>query len=447
MILNMQVKSESKPGRKSKPSASTSACIRFIPLFDTFAKVTDEDVEGYEDDRPYITEYLAGFQDKFDARADYNAVRKFLNSFDNTPTTFNNYRTQVERLLLWSWNIRGKSFRDFLRSDVEDFLSFCKKPDPSWIGTVIHSRSIMIEGLYEPNPEWRPFLMRTQKAAAKNALESNREVPVPVFTMADSSLKQVYAVLNSLFSYCAADQVMGSNPCVLIKRDMKKNKSKTLQMPKQKSLSKLQWEFLLETAEIMAQEAPSPGERTLFCIVMMFGCYLRVSDLAGNGEWVPAMGSFARERDAWWYYVVGKGNVQAKIAVKPDCIDYLVRFRRYRGLSDFPEPRDPEPLLTTVHGRPGLKSRQIRDDVQAVLDRTVSRMKQEGFPDYEISELRSASLHWLRHTGATFDAPHRNPKNLQADLRHKSLATTHNVYYHALDDERSSEVAGLSIKR
>ena len=74
-------------------------------------------------------------------------------------------------------------------------------------------------------------------------------------------------------------------------------------------------------------------------------------------------------------------------------------------------------------------------------------MKHEGFPDYEVSELRSASLHWLRHTGATFDAPLRNPKNLQADLRHKSLATTQNIYYHALDDERSSEVAGLSLRR
>ncbi len=248
----MQANPALKPERNSKTALSGSASIRFIPLFDTHAKVTNSGVDEYEDDRPYITEYLAGFQSKFDARADYDAVRKFLNAYDDTPTTFNNYRTQVERLLLWAWNIRGKSFREFLRSDVEDFLSFCKKPDPSWIGTVIHARYIMIDGLYEPNPAWRPFLMRTQKSASKNALESNREVPAPTFNMADSSLKQVYAVLNSLFSYCAADRVMDSNPCVLIKRDMKKNKSKTLKMPRQKSLSKLQWEFLLETAELLS---------------------------------------------------------------------------------------------------------------------------------------------------------------------------------------------------
>lgn len=443
----MQANHSVKKARALPPKAVRDTAIRLIPLIDTHAAVTNTEADEYEIDRPFITQYLDGFKTQFDARADYDAVRRFLKAHDDTPTTFNNYRTQVERLLLWAWNKRNKAFRDFVRSDVEDFLSFCKNPAPGWISSAIHPRYIMVEGIYEPNPAWRPFAMRTQKSTAKSAIENNREVPAPTFQMADSSLKQVYAVLNSLFSYCTADRLMDSNPCVLIKRDMKKNKSKVLKIPKQKSLSKLQWEFLLETAELMAAENPSPGERTLFCIVMMFGCYLRVSDLAGNGEWVPAMGSFVRERDAWWYHVIGKGNVQARIAVKPDCINYLTRYRRFRGLSDYPAPGDTEPLLTTVHGRHGLKARQIRDDVQAVLDRTVARMKQEGFPDFEVSELRSASLHWLRHTGATFDAPLRNPKNLQADLRHKSLATTQNIYYHALDDERSSEVAGLSLRR
>jgi integrase len=418
-----------------------------IPLIDTYKAFTRSDADEYEDDRPFLTEYLKRFQDRFDARADYEAVRKFLKSNSGTETTFNNYRTQVERLLLWAWNRRGKSFLSFQRSDVEDFMDFCKRPDPSWISTSIKSRFILIDGVYEPNPEWRPFHMRTEKANAKSALENNREVPAPTFHMADSSIKQVYAILNSLFTYCTADRTMDSNPCVLIKRDKKKWDSKTLKIPKQKSLSKLQWEFVLDTAELMAAEAPKSGERTLFCIVLMFGCYLRVSDLAGNGAWTPTMGSFVREREAWWYHVIGKGNVQDKIAVRPDCISYLVRYRRFRDLSDYPAPGESEPLLRTVHGRPGLTARQIRDDVQAVFDRAVERMKQDGFPDYEISALRSASLHWFRHTGATFDAPYRNPKHLQADLRHKSLATTQNIYYNTLDDERTSEIANLRIRR
>lgn len=428
-------------------SKKAKAAFQLIPLIDTHQAVTSTDLASYEAERPYITEYLSRFQASFDARADYEAVLKFLKSHADTVTTFNNYRTQVERLLLWAWSKRGKRFVDFVRSDVEDYIDFCREPDPSWISTSITNRYEMREGLYEPNPEWRPFTMRTKKATAKVAAENNRDVPAPTFKMADSSLKQVFAVANSLFGYCQAERIMDRNPCVNIKRDLRKKHSKELKIPQQKSLTKLQWTFLLETAELMAEESPQSGERTLFCIVMLFGCYLRVSDLVGNGVWKPAMGSFVRDRDAWWYHVVGKGNLPAKIAVKPDCISYLVRYRRTRDLPDYPAPGDDEPLLRTVHGRAGMKGRQIRDDVQAVTDRTVERMKAEGFEDYEITALRSASLHWLRHTGATFDAPHRNPKHLQADLRHKSLATTQNIYYHALDDERSSDMAKLSIRR
>lgn len=421
--------------------------FRPIPLIDTHKKFVRSDACEYEEDRPFLTEYLDHFKDQFDARADYDAVRNFLKSNSGTETTFNNYRTQVERLLLWAWNKQGKSFLTFRRSDVEAFMDFCQKPDKSWVSTSIANRFVLVDGVYEPNAEWRPFAMRTEKSKAKSALENNRDVPEPTFQMASSSIRQVYAVINSLFTYCTADRVMDSNPCVLIKRDKKRWDSKTLTLPKQKALSKLQWEFVLETAEMMAAESPPVGERTLFCIVMMLGCYLRVSDLVGNGEWVPAMGSFVREGEGWYYHVVGKGNVQDKIAVKPDCISYLTRYRRFRKLPDFPAPNESESLLKTLRGRSGLSARQIRDDVQAVFDRAVERMKVEGFKDYEITALRAATLHWFRHTGATFDAPYRNPKHLQADMRHKSLATTQNIYFNADQAERTAEVAKLSLRR
>lgn len=423
--------------------------FRLIPLIDTHKAFTRSEADEYEDDRPFLSEYLAHFQGSFDARGDYEAVRRFLKSTGRTETTFKNYRTQVERLLLWSWTKRGKSFREFKRSDMEDFMDFCKRPDPSWISTSISSRFVLIDGVYEPNPDWRPFHMRTEKAHAKEAIEKNKEVPEPTFHMADSSVRQVYAILNSLFTYSTAEGVMQGNPCTLIKRDrdLNKWKSKEFKEPVQRSLTPLQWEYVINTAELMAAEKPTPGERTLFCIVLMFGCYLRVSDLTGNGHWVPTMKCFKQVGEDWWYHVVGKGNVQDKIAVRPDCINYLVRYRRHRKLPDYPGITDKAALLTTVHGRDGLTSRQIRIDVQAVFDRASEAMRKDGFPEKDTNALRAASLHWFRHTGATFDAPHRNPKHLQADMRHASLSTTQNIYYSALDDARSADVAKLSIKR
>lgn len=73
-------------------------------------------------------------------------------------------------------------------------------------------------------------------------------------------------------------------------------------------------------------------------------------------------------------------------------------------------------------------------------------VKDEGQTDLEMDKLRSASLHWLRHTAATFDAPFRDIKDLQADLRHESMSTTQNTYYNALDQNRAKSVKGLGIK-
>jgi integrase len=417
-----------------------------IPLFDTHAAFTRSSELEYEDDRPFLRRYMDGFQSKFDARADYYAVRKFLKSNSRVETTFNNYRTQVERLLLWAWVKRGKSILQFLRSDVEDFMDFCCNPDPAWIGTSIKSRFILVQGVYEPNPEWRPFTMRTAKATRKVAAEHNREAPTPSFSMAAGSIRQVYAAINSLFHYCVCDMQMGNNPCAQLGKNKEKWVGRDLRVVTSKSLTKLQWDFVLDTAELMAGETPQ-GERTLFCIVMMLSCYLRISDLVGNGKWKPTMGSFQKTENGWWYHVVGKGNVQDKIAVKPDCIEYLKRYRNWLGLTDYPYPGETEPLLRTARGRAGLTARQVRNDVQQVFDRAIQRMRDDNFSEEETAALRSATLHWFRHTGATFDAPFRNPKHLQADMRHKSLATTQNIYYNTLDDERASEVANLSIRR
>src|SRR5260364_373124 len=44
-------------------------------------------------------------------------------------------------------------------------------------------------------------------------------------------------------------------------------------------LSELQWHYVIETAEIMAQESPQ-HERTLFIMTALYALYLRISELA-----------------------------------------------------------------------------------------------------------------------------------------------------------------------
>jgi integrase len=95
-----------------------------------------------------------------------------------------------------------------------------------------------------------------------------------------------------------------------------------------------------------------------------------------------------------------------------------------------------------VHGRSGVTARQIRNIVQPVFDRARAKMKAEGHKEEDCQELMEVTLHWLRHTGATFDAGIRDSKHLQMDLGHESLSTTQDIYYNVINEERAASNRG-----
>jgi len=59
-----------------------------------------------------------------------------------------------------------------------------------------------------------------------------------------------------------------------------------------RSLTELQWSFVIDTAEQMADEEPA-HERTLFVVATMLAMYLRISDLVGRDNWRPTMETYA----------------------------------------------------------------------------------------------------------------------------------------------------------
>lgn len=52
------------------------------------------------------------------AQNDVDAVKAWLARFADTPTTFNSYRKEAERLLLWSVVERGKSLSSLTHEDL-----------------------------------------------------------------------------------------------------------------------------------------------------------------------------------------------------------------------------------------------------------------------------------------------------------------------------------------
>lgn len=424
------------------------------PLFDTFERFCELNFLQLQLEHPIVLDYLRCFTPECKAMDSYLVVRSFLKSYSGNQATFNSFRTHIERLLLWSMILVKKPILELRRSDAEQFMEFCLHPPADWVGPVVKSRFIRLGGRkrlesdeYVINPDWRPFSITVAKRERKLAAETWSSLPDRPYQMAQGSVAQVFSVCGSFFQYAMDEGFTESNPFRAI-RQKSTYKQRSVFDVGSRSLTELQWNIVIECAEIMAAE-DARHERTLFIAATLFSMYLRVSDLVGRGNWRPTMGDMRRDSIGnWWFHVVGKGNKAAKISVRDDYIDtYLVRYRRYLGLSPLPSPQETTPLIGTLKGRGGLSDRHIRSLLQEVFDRALQCMQEEGWTEDEIDQLRSASLHWLRHTSATFDAPLRDMKDLQADLRHNSLSTTQNIYYNSLDEQRASSVKNLKIRK
>ncbi|MFZ6049774.1 tyrosine-type recombinase/integrase [Pseudomonas sp. CR3202] len=423
------------------------------PLFETFDRFHDLNFLHLSGELPVVRDFLQDFPEESQAIEGYRAVRSFLKSYAGNEATFSSYRTHVERLLLWSLLVARKPLLELRRRDAEAFMEFCLNPPADWIGPVVKSRFLRTGGrkklesdTYTLNSEWRPFSTTIAKRERKIAAESVTALPSRAYRMSQGSVAQVFAVCGSFFQHAIDEGLTEVNPFRAVKQKSIYKQRNTLDVAS-RSLTQLQWSYVIETAEIMATE-DTVHERTLFIVATLFAMYLRVSDLVGRDNWTPTMGDIRRDSTGnWWFHVVGKGNKAAKISIRDEYIQtYLVRYRQHLQLPPLPSAHEKTPLISTLKGRAGLSDRHIRLLLQDVFDRSLARMAEEGWSDDEIDQLRSASLHWLRHTSATFDAPHRDMKDLQADLRHNSLSTTQNTYYNSLDEQRAHSVKHLKLK-
>jgi site-specific recombinase XerD len=424
------------------------------PLFDTFDRFHELNFLNLNRELPSVRDFLHGCTVELLAVESYSAVRGFLKSYAGNEATFNSYRTHVERLLLWSLLVAGKPLVELRRRDAEAFMEFCLNPPADWIGPVVKSRFLREGGrkkldtdTYIVNFKWRPFSHTVAKRERKIAEEAVATLPSRPYRMSQGSTAQVFAVCGSFFQHAIDEGLTEVNPFRAVKQKSIYKQRHTLDVAS-RSLTPLQWSYVIETAEQMATADPK-HERTLFIVATMFSMYLRVSDLVGRDNWTPTMGDIRRDTMGnWWFHVVGKGNKAAKISIRDEYIqNFLVRYRQHLQLSPFPTAQEKTPLISSLKGRGGLSDRHIRLLLQGLFDRAMGRMADEGWSDDEIDQLRSASLHWLRHTSATFDAPYREMKDLQADLRHNSLSTTQNTYYNSLDEQRAHSVKSLPVRR
>lgn len=332
----------------------------------------------------------------------------FLVSYNGSTATYNSYRREVERLLQWCYLVRGCTLSELKRQDMEDFVRFCQSPPRAWIGSKQVARFKNQQGERLANADWRPFVMDESGS----------------FSLSQKSLQALFAVLSTYFNYLIAEDYLALNPITLIRQKSKFLQRHAYQEPIRR-ISNLQWDYVLETVERLAKDNPQEHERSLFIMRLLFGLYLRISELVADERSTPMMGDFQQDSDGnWWLKVVGKGNKARLVTVSDDLLGALKRYRQHLNLPALPYVAEQTPLVAKIKGKgPVTSTRQIRYLVQFCFDASFARMREQGLED-EAQELKVATVHWLRHTGISEDVKHRPKEHVKEDAGHASMATT-----------------------
>lgn len=380
--------------------------VILLPLFDNLANLAKNHVHAILPD--------ARFQE------DFNYSLQFLKSYAGSQGTFNSYRREAERLLQWSWHIKKQSIKTLKRDDIEQFIKFCQNPPPSWISIKKVPRYILRNGIRQPNPDWRPFVV----TVSKSAYQQGERPVIEAFNLSQGAIQELFAILSTLFNFLIAEEYLIANPVALIRQKSKFVRKRQQHAPIRR-LSLIQWEAVLAAADQLAADNPEKHERTRFILSLLFGMYLRISELVACDRWTPSMNDFAKDSHGnWWFTTVGKGNKERQVAVSDAMLASLTHWRLFLGLSALPSPADNSPLIPKIRGHgPMSDTAPIRRLVQQCFDLAAFQLRCNNQIE-EADNLAFATVHWLRHTGISEDVKTRPREHVRDDAGHSSSATT-----------------------
>ncbi|CAL8479516.1 tyrosine-type recombinase/integrase [Caballeronia sp. S22] len=343
------------------------------------------------------------------ANNDLDAIRAWLSRFTDTRTTFENYRKEAERLLLWSFVVLSKPFSSLTHEDCLRYQHFLTDPQPAatWVagGGREHARS---------DARWRPFYG----------------------PLSPASQRQAIVILNALFSWLVRAGYLAGNPLSLITRYLEPGI----------------WQEVKDTIAAMPREtereiAHATRVRWLFTLLYLGG--QRIAEVGAN-----TMGQFFVRRDAdgamrWWLTVHGKGGKERLVPATREMMTELSRYRQHLGLSALPSPNEDTPLVLPIgataanHGTETcspLSRAALHAIVKAVFAGAAARLREHDRSSAARADLlEKASAHWLRHSAGSHMADQQVDLRLVRDnLGHASLTTT-SLYLHVDDDRRHRE--------
>lgn len=346
---------------------------------------------------------------------DVDAIKAWLARFADTPTTFQNYRKEAERLLLWTTLQLDKPLSSLTHEDWLRYQAFLADPQPA-------ARWIAAGGRKHPraSPGWRPF----------------------AGPLAPASQRQAGLILNALFSWLVSAGYLAGNPLALSRGRRRAGPPRI-----SRYLDDATWAEVKATIAALPRGTPRQREHYLrlrWVFTLLYLCGLRISEAAA-----ATMGGFFLRRGAdgaeqWWLEVLGKGGKLRIVPASAELMAELAAYRRALDLPATPSALETAPLIAPIGGKPRQLSRGgLHDIVKRVFVAAAERLRARD-PEHAAAaeRLLQASAHWLRHTAGSHMANGAvDLRHVRDNLGHSSIGTT-NSYLHSADEARHSETQG-----
>ena len=398
-----------------------------VPLYPPYIDLCDFDFDDY----PQLDKIFSSNEPWWLEQFNWGKIFLTYIGRNKSAHTYERFRNDVERFLLWSFIVKKKPIDQLRKSDLLEYADFCWQPPVDWIGTSNQERFKITNGYSAANELWFPY-----KIQAPKSLKSQFVIDKKKYRPSQQTLSSMFTAIIVFYNYLMAEDFCIGNPAQIAKKDCRHFIIDS-QVKEIKRLTGSQWQFVLDTAVEMADENPV-FERNLFVIASLKTLFLRISELSERPNWSPTMGHFWQDDDEnWWLKIFGKSRKLRDITVPIDFLPFLERYRASRGLLGLPASNENSILVEKVRGQGGMTSRHLRRIVQSVFDQAHDNMRRsEG--ENKALKLKEASAHWLRHTGASMEIERGRPlKDISEDLGHASMATTDTVYVQSENKKRA----------
>lgn len=346
------------------------------------------------------------------ATNDVDALKAWLARYHDTKTTFDNYRKEAERLLLWSTIELRKPMSSLTHEDLLAYQHFLADPQPA-------ARWVLKDGrkVARSHAQWRPF----------------------AGPLSPNSRRQAIVILNALFSWLVNAGYLAGNPLSLSRQRSRKAKPRITRY-----LAEDAWSEVKLTIDAMPKDTARDREhyfRLRWLFSLLYLCGLRISEVVDT-----TMGAFFCRRDKdgeerWWLEVTGKGDKTRIVPATDELMVELARYRHEKGLGALPVTGEDTPLLLPIGER---KQAMTRGAVHAIVKQVFAaaaqryRLRGEAFESIA-AQIEQASTHWLRHTAGSHMANcSMDLRHVRDTLGHESLTTT-SGYLHSSEDARHKE--------